>query len=325
MKLIIQIPCLNEEETLPSTIESLPKKIEGIDEIEVLIVDDGSSDNTSQVAKKCGAHHIVRFTKHKGLAEAFMAGLDEALRKGAHIIVNTDADNQYCAEDIEKLVAPILEGKADIVIGDREIMKIEHFSFLKKILQRLGSWTVRQLSGTSVPDTTSGFRAFSRESALKLNVISRFTYTLETIIQAGKKNLAVHHVPVRTNPATRDSRLFRSIWSYLKKSMSTILRIYTVYEPLKIFVYAGSTVFFVGSLLLIRFLYFYIFNIRPYGHIQSLIISAVLLIIGFIIVTIGVIADLIAANRKLVEEALYRVKKIELKENDKNKGPETDK
>lgn len=312
MKLIIQIPCFNEEKTLPVTVNDLPKKIDGIDEIEVLIIDDGSIDKTSEVAKQLGVNHIVRFNKRKGLAEGFMAGLDECLKLGADIIVNTDADNQYKGEDIEKLIKPILEKKADMVVGDREIDKVEHFSSTKKLLQKIGSWVVRQLSGTDIPDTTSGFRAFNREAVMKLNLISTFTYTLETIIQAGKKNIAISHVPVRTNPNLRESRLFSSAWSYVKKSGATILRIYAIYEPLKVFSYIGGTVFFIGFLIMVRYLYFYFLGIRPFGHLQSLILASVLLIIGFIIVIIGLIADLISANRRLIEDALFRIKKVEL-------------
>jgi glycosyltransferase involved in cell wall biosynthesis len=311
MKLIIQLPCLNEEKTLPQTINDLPKEIPGVDEIETLIIDDGSTDRTIEVARELGVNHVIQFTHNKGLAEAFMAGLNASLQKGADIIVNTDGDNQYNGKDIAKLIDPILKGKADFVIGDRQVENIGHFSKIKIWLQKLGSWVVRKVSNTAVPDTTSGFRALNREAALQLTVISRFTYTLETIIQAGKKNLAVSHVPVATNEKLRDSRLFTSIPSYLKKSISTIFKIYTVYEPLKIFLLLGGFIFLLGALISLRFLYFY-FTGNGAGHIQSLILGAVFYIIGFQIMVIGLVADLIGANRRIIENILYRVRKIEL-------------
>jgi len=310
MKLIIQIPCFNEEETLPVTLQDIPKTFNGIDEVEVLIIDDGSTDNTSRVAREHGVDHIVKLTHNMGLAESFSAGIDACLRIGADIIVNTDGDNQYFGADIQKLIDPIVQGEADVVIGDRQVSDIKHFTFVKKRLQKLGSWVVRQLSGTQVPDTTSGFRAYSREAALRMNVISKFTYTLETVIQAGKKKMAINHVPVRTNQPLRSSRLFTSIPGYLKRSVATIIRIYTLYEPLKMFWIIGSVVFSGGILLGIRYLYFY-FHQQP-GHVQSLILAAVLMIVGFQIVMIGLLADIIGANRRLIEDTLYRIKKIEL-------------
>ncbi len=311
MKLIIQIPCLNEEKTLPQTISDLPKSIAGVDEIEVLIIDDGSTDRTVEVARQLGVQHIVSHTNNKGLAEAFMNGIDACLKLGADIIVNTDADNQYCGQSIPDLVRPIVESKADMVIGDRQINGIPHFSFLKKQLQSLGSWVVRHVSDTDIPDTTSGFRAFSREAALRMNVVSKFTYTLETIIQAGKNNIAITHVPISTNAKTRDSRLFRSIPNYVKRSLATILRIYTMYEPLKMFSIIGGLVFSGGLLLSLRFLYFY-FTEGGAGHIQSLIFAAVLMLIGFQTVMIGLVADLIRGNRRLIEDTQYRVRKLEI-------------
>lgn len=310
MKLIVQIPCFNEEKTLPITIGDIPQKINGIDEIEILIIDDGSTDRTAIVAKEVGAHHIVRFRKNRGLAEAFMAGINASLRLGADIIVNTDGDNQYSGANIPRLIAPIVQGKADMVIGDRQVDKIRHFSWVKKRLQKIGSWVVRQVSNTDVPDTTSGFRAMNREAALQLNVLSHFTYTLETIIQAGKKNMAVTYVPIETNQKLRESRLFKSIPSYIRHSIATIFRIYTVYEPLKIFILIGGIIFSTGLLISLRFLYFY-FTGNASGHIQSLILAAVLFIIGFQTIILGLIADLIGANRNLIESILYRVKKLE--------------
>ncbi len=320
MKLIIQLPCLNEEETLPQTIRDLPDEIPGIDKIETLIIDDGSTDRTVEVAKELGVNHIVRFTNNKGLAEAFMAGINASLNYGADIIVNTDGDNQYCGSDIPKLIEPILKGKADMVIGDRQVDKISHFSWLKKMLQKLGSWVVRQVSDTNIPDTTSGFRALSKEAALQIMVISKFTYTLDTIIQAGKKNLAIGHVPVRTNKKLRESRLFSSIPSYLKRSIITIFRIYTVYEPLKMFAYIGGIIFTFGMVISLRFLYFYIAG-NGGGHVQSLIYAAVFFIIGFQVMVMGLIADLIGTNRRLVENILYRIRKYDTYKN-KSKGSE---
>lgn len=311
MKLIIQIPCLNEENTLPMTISSIPREIEGIDEIEILVIDDGSTDRTFEVAQQLGVDHIRKFISTKGLAIAFMTGLDTCLKLGADIIVNTDGDNQYQGKEIPRLIKPILEGKADIVIGDREIEKIPHFSFIKKKLQKIGSWVVRQLSNTKVPDATSGFRAYNREAALRINVVSQFTYTLETIIQAGKKNISIAHIPVKTNEKMRESRLYKSTWSYLKKSTATILRVYAMYEPLKIFFYVGGLIFLAGFALGLRFIYYYVTG-NGAGHIQSLILAAVLLLIGFQVGVIGLISDLIFANRKLIEDLLYRVRRMEL-------------
>jgi glycosyltransferase involved in cell wall biosynthesis len=312
MKLIIQIPALNEEQTLPVTLKDLPQKIEGIDEIETLIISDGSTDRTVEVAKQLGVNHIVKFNQTRGLARAFSAGLDACLRLGADIIVNTDADNQYQGRDIIKLVRPILEDKASMVVGCRDIDHIEHFSENKKRLQKLGSWVVRQLSNTDVPDTTSGFRAYSREAALKLNVVSDFTYTLETIIQAGNKDISINHVAIGTNEKLRESRLFTSLTDYLKRSVPSIIRIYAMYQPLRVFFYAGLSVMGLGCLISLRFVISYIINPSVSRHIQSLILAAVLFIIGFQIVVIGLVSDIIAANRKLIEDVLYRIKRLEL-------------
>lgn len=321
MKLFIQIPCYNEAETLPKTLADLPKEIDGIDEIELLVIDDGSTDDTAQVAREHGVHHLVRFNKNKGLAKGFMAGLDACLRLGADIIVNTDADNQYKGSCIKDLVQPILRGEADVVIGDRNTNDIEHFSWSKKKLQKLGSWVVRQVSDTNVPDATSGFRAWSREAALQMNIVSQFTYTLETIIQAGKKDLAITHVGIETNPKLRESRLFGSNWSYIKKSMSTIARIYAMYEPLKTFAYIGAIIFGAGFLVGLRFIFFYLSG-NGGGHIQSLILAAILLIVGFQVIIIGLLADVIGSNRQLIENVLYRVRKIQLDIEDIKRGPE---
>ena len=311
-KLIIQIPCLNEAKTLPATLADLPKSVPGIDVIETLVIDDGSRDGTSDVARACGVHHIVRLTRNKGLAAAFTAGIDAALKQGADFIVNTDADNQYAGHEIAKLVAPLLSGEADIVIGDRNIAEVEHMGWRKRQLQRLGSWVVRQVSNTSVPDTTSGFRAYTRDAALRMTIISEFSYTLESIIQAGKKRMAIAHVPVETNPRTRESRLFDSIFSYIKRSAATIVRIYAMYEPLKVFTYIGLTVFGAGFLIGLRFVYLYFTDYTQGRYVQSLILSAILLILGFNVLIIGLLADVISGVRKLLEDLLYRVRKLEL-------------
>jgi glycosyltransferase involved in cell wall biosynthesis len=313
MKLIIQIPCLNEAATLPATLADLPRAIAGIDIIETLVIDDGSQDDTARVAQSLGVTHVVRFRRNKGLAAAFAAGLDAGLRAGADIIVNTDADNQYAGSGIPKLVEPLLAGRADIVIGDRNIRDIRHMSWPKKWLQRIGSWAVRQVSSTSVPDTTSGFRAYTREAALRMTIVSDFSYTLESIIQAGKRRMAITHVEVATNARTRPSRLFNSIFGYLKQSGATIVRIYTMYEPLKVFTYIGTLVFLGGVAISLRFLYSYLFTggSEP-GKIQSLILSAVLMIVGFQVILIGLLADAISGMRKLIEDLLYRVRRMEL-------------
>jgi glycosyltransferase involved in cell wall biosynthesis len=312
-KLIIQIPCLNEASTLPATIADLPRTVPGIDVIELLVIDDGSRDGTAEIARACGVDHVVRFRRNKGLAAAFMAGIDASLKHGADFIVNTDADNQYAGREIPRLLAPLLAGDADIVIGDRNIAEVEHMSWRKRQLQRLGSWVVRQVSNTNVPDTTSGFRAYTRDAALRMTVISEFSYTLESIIQAGKKRMAIAHVPVQTNPRTRESRLFDSAFSYVKRSTATIVRIYAMYEPLKVFTYLGLVVFAAGLALSLRFLYYY-FTAPNFGPrmLQSLIASAILLIVGSQIFVIGLLADVISGNRKLLEDLLYRVRSLEL-------------
>ena len=312
-KLIIQIPCLNEAATLPSTIADLPRAVAGIDVIEVLVIDDGSRDGTADVARASGVDHIVRLRRNKGLAAAFTAGIDAALKQGADFIVNTDADNQYAAREIPRLLEPLLRGEADIVIGDRNIAELQHMSWRKRQLQRLGSWVVRQVSNTSVPDTTSGFRAYTREAALRMTIVSEFSYTLESIIQAGKKRMAIAHVPVQTNPSTRDSRLFDSIFSYVKRSAATIVRIYAMYEPLKVFTYIGLCIFGGGFLIALRFLYAYFTDYTGEGrYVQSLILSAVLMIVGFQVLLIGLLADVISGNRKLLEDLLYRIRSQEL-------------
>jgi len=320
MKLIIQIPCYNEEKYLPLTLKDLPKNVEGMDEVEVLVVDDGSSDNTAEVARKNGVRHIVRFKKHRGLAAAFSAGIQACLRQGADIIVNTDADNQYKGSEIPKLVAPVLRGEADIVVGDRRTQTISHFSWTKKKLQKWGSRLVRILSKTKVADATSGFRAISREAALRLNVLSDFSYTLETLIQAGKMNLAVKSVPVETNETPRTSRLFNNVFTFLKNSASTIVRTYAMHEPLKIFLTVAALFFVLGLIPGIRFLVFF-FSGSPGGHIQSLILSAILLIISFLLVVIAILSDLISSNRKLIEETLWRLKKLESEKQEEGDSP----
>ena len=313
MKLVIQIPCLNEEASLPATLADLPTRIEGIDEIEIVVIDDGSTDGTADVARKLGVRHIVRAPVNQGLARAFSAGLDYALRLSADIVVNTDADGQYRGDQIERLIAPILHHEADMVIGDRRPGKLGHFSPAKRLLQVLGSWVVRQLSGTRVPDATSGFRAFSREAALRMNVVSDFTYTLETIIQAGKKQLSVTHVPIDVNPETRPSRLFPGIPSYIVRSTATLVRIYALYEPLRVFTIIGLVLLFAGTMIGGRFLVFYLWVDGGEGHIQSLILAAVLSLAGFQTVLIGLLADLIGSSRRLLEDTLLRVRRLELR------------
>ncbi len=314
MKLIIQIPCLNEAETLPATLADLPRSVPGIDVIETLIIDDGSRDDTVTVARAHGVTHVVRFRRRRGLAAAFMAGIDASLKAGADFIVNTDADNQYAGADIPRLLAPLQSGEADIVIGDRNIRDVQHMSWSKRLLQRVGSWVVRQVSGTQVPDTTSGFRAYTRQAALQMTIVSEFSYTLESIIQAGKKKMAIAHVAVASNARTRPSRLFDNVFSYIKQSSATIVRIYSMYEPLKVFTYLGSVVFLIGLAISGRFLYFYFFTNLSAGKVQSLILAAVLMIVGFQIVLIGLVADVISGTRKLLEDLLYRVRSMELGE-----------
>ena len=310
MKLIIQIPCYNEAETLTIALDALPKKIEGIDKIEYLIINDGSTDETVQVARDWGVDYVVHFCKNRGLAKGFMAGMDAALRNGADIIVNTDADNQYCGEDIAKLVRPILEKKAEIVIGERPIDSTEHFSKMKKKLQHIGSKTVRIASGTDIPDAPSGFRAYSREAALRLNVINQYTYTLETIIQAGHNRIPMMSVPVRTNPELRKSRLFHSMFGYVKKSMVTILRSFLMYKPLKFFGVIGTIFCLLGTALGIRFIVYLCMG-QGSGHIQSLILVAIFMLTGVISYLIGLQADIIAANRKILEDVQYHARRTD--------------
>lgn len=313
MKLIIQIPCYNEAETLKIALDDLPRQIEGIDTIEYLIIDDGCTDRTVEVAQKWGVHHIISFPRNKGLAKGFMAGLDACLRNGADIIVNTDADNQYCAEDISKLIKPIIEHQADIVIGERPIDETEHFSWLKKKLQHFGSWVVRKASHTDIPDAPSGFRAFSRDAAMRVNVINDYTYTLETIVQAGRNKMAIMSVPIRTNPELRKSRLFHSMFGYVKKSILTITRALMMYKPLYCFTIVAAVPSVIGLLIGIRFLVFY-FNGQGSGHTQSLMLACTLLIIGFMTFVIGMLADVISANRKILEDTQYHVRQQSYKQ-----------
>ena len=314
MHLIIQIPCYNEADTLPQTIANLPTRIPGVDRIETLIIDDGSADDTVAVARRLGVDHIVRHPHNRGLAAVFQSGINACLKLGADIIVNTDGDNQYPGDQIPQLIAPILAGTADMVIGDRQTHTIEHFSPLKRLLQQWGSWVVRVASGTEVPDATSGFRALSRDAAMRLSIFTKYTYTLETIIQAGKKGLIVTSVPIRVNPPLRESRLIKSNWAYIKRNAATILRLYTFYEPLKTFSYLSLPFFLVGVILLGRFFYFYLSGeIDTIGRfVQSVMIGGTSLTLGFLIFVLGVLADLIAANRQLTEETLYRIKRLEL-------------
>ena len=310
MKLIIQIPCYNEAETLPETVADLPRSLPGIDCIEYLVVDDGSTDGTARVARELGVHHVVRFTGNRGLAQAFAAGLDACLVRQADIIVNTDADNQYVGADIARLVEPILAGRADMVVGDRQVASVPSFSPLKRSLQRLGSWVISRAAGAAIPDAASGFRALTREAALRTLVLSNYSYTLETLIQAGAQHMKVEYVPIRTNAPTRPSRLMHHLPDYLSNSATTIVRAYAFYRPLRVFVMAGALAIFAGLLLGLRFLYFYVIG-QGDGHIQSLILTAVLLIIGFQTLLIGLVADLVGANRKIVEELLHRVRRLE--------------
>ncbi|GAA0856973.1 glycosyltransferase family 2 protein [Aliiglaciecola litoralis] len=311
MKLIVQIPCYNEEHTLPATFNDIPKSIPGIDKVEVMIIDDGSKDNTIEVAKKLGVDHIIINKNNRGLARTFRKGIDECLKRGADIIVNTDGDNQYAGWDIPKLIQPILDGNADVVVGDRRTAQINHFSPLKKFLQRLGSYVVKTLSGVNVPDAVSGFRAYSREAALQLNIVSPFSYTIEALIQAGKKHMAITSVPVETNAKTRESRLFTSIPKFIERQLTTIVRMYTMYQPLKVFFFIGSILTILGLIPVVRFLFFY-FTGNGEGHVQSLVLGGTLIILGFITFLIAFLADLTNFNRQLIEQTLEKVRRIEL-------------
>ncbi|MFL5871519.1 MAG: glycosyltransferase family 2 protein [Solirubrobacterales bacterium] len=312
MKLIIQIPCLNEEGTLPRVLEQLPREVDGFEKVEWLVVDDGSTDRTVAVAREAGADHIVRLTNNKGLAAAFQAGLDAALKLGADVIVNTDADDQYRAADIPRLVAPILAGRADMVVGDRRVQEIDHFSGTKKLLQRLGSWVVRRASGTDVPDTTSGFRAYNREAALQVVVVSNFTYTLESLIQAGKMLVAVEHVPIETNRTTRESRLFDSTGKYVRRNALAVFRAYVLYEPLRVFTIAACVFGVLSLAAWSPFLIDWIFNGDSTGHIQSLILGAVLAVVSVQMFGLGIIGDALAGQRVITQRVFERVRRLEL-------------
>ncbi len=323
VRLLIQIPCYNEAGTLRATIGDLPRVLDGVDIVEWLVIDDGSSDDTAEVARSLGVDHIVRHTRNRGLAAAFRSGIDACLQLGADIIVNTDGDNQYCADDIPKLVAPVLEQQADIVVGDRQTDTIEHFSITKKMLQRWGSSVVRRLAAVEIPDTVSGFRAFSRDAAIQLNIVSPFSYTIETLIQAGSHRLAVASVPVRTNSVTRESRLFRSTPSFLANSASTIVRMYSMYYPLQVFVAIGAVPLLIGLAAIGRFLYLFLTGDSS-GHVQSLVLGGSSVVLGVLILLIGLIADLISANRRLLEMCLTRLRVLEceLEERNMSKQPQ---
>jgi len=312
VKLIIQIPCLNEEQALPKALAQLPREVDGFDEVEWLVIDDGSSDRTVEVARESGADHVVRLTNNKGLAAAFQAGLDAALKLGADVIVNTDADNQYRASEIPRLVAPILSGNADMVVGNRQVQTIEHFSTTKKLLQRLGSWVVRRASDTEVPDTTSGFRAYNREAALQLVVVSNFTYTLESLIQAGKMLVAVEHVPISTNPRTRESRLADSTGKYVRRNALAVFRAYVLYEPLRVFTIAAGAFALAALAAWSPFLIDWIFNGDSSGHVQSLILGAVLAVVAVQMFGLGVIGDALAGQRVIAQRVFERVRRLEL-------------
>jgi glycosyltransferase involved in cell wall biosynthesis len=309
-KLIVQIPCYNEEKTLPLVVNSIPKSIEGVDTVETMIIDDGSSDNTVKVAEELGVNHIFRHKQNRGLAHTFSYGLDEALRLGADIIVNIDGDNQHPASEIPRLIQPILEGKYDIVVADRQVKNIKYFSWIKRLLQKIGSKVVRMASDTDIPDAPCGFRAYSREAALSTNIVTVFSYTMETIIQAGKKRIAITHVPIQENPKTRESRLFKSLRQHVYRSTKAILRSYAMYEPFKIFLVSGIVVFAIGTFPFFRIAYLILTSEqRVSGHVQSLILGSIFLILGFVLGMIGVVADLLSINRKLIEDMLYRLKK----------------
>jgi len=312
MKLIVQIPCLDEEATIAATIGDIPRQIPGIDTVEVLVVDDGSTDGTVPAALAAGADHVVRFARNRGLGHAFRAGFDACLRLGADIIVNTDGDNQYCGADIPRLVRPILDGRADLVIGDRQTGRIEHFSPGKRLLQRVGSRTISRLAAVEIPDVASGFRAFSREAALRLHTFTDFDHTAEHAVQAGQLRLAVASVPIRTNPKARESRLFAHIGQFVLRSGIISLRAYTRYRALKVFAVCGAATFAGGVLLGLRFLYYFLFTAEGHLHVQSVILAAILLLAGFQMLLTGIVADLIATNRSLQEEALTRLRRLEL-------------
>lgn len=310
-KLIIQIPCYNEEATLPQTVAALPRHIAGIDAIEILVVDDGSQDRTAALAEELGVNHVVRLGRNMGLATAFVKGLETALSLGADIVINTDGDNQYPGADIPRLVQPIVAGSADIVVGDRGVMTVAEFSPLKRRLQRLGSWVMKVASGVDTPDATSGFRAFSREAALRTMILSQYSYTLESLIQAGARRMAVAYVPIQVNPQTRKSRLMRNIPDYLSNSAATILRTYTMYRPLRVFLSLGLLLLSVAMVLGGRFIVFLMLG-QGGGHVQSLILTAILAITGLQVCLIGLLADLVGFNRKILEETLYRLRRVEL-------------
>jgi glycosyltransferase involved in cell wall biosynthesis len=317
VKLIVQIPCYNEEQTLPMVLQSIPLKIPGIDNIETMIIDDGSDDNTIKVAKKYGVDHIVRHKRNKGLAAAFTSGINMALKKGADIIVNTDGDNQYPQQDIPKLVDPILKGTHDIVIADRQTSTIKEFGLVKKLFQRFGSKVVNMAADTNLPDAPSGFRAYSREAAMSMNIITDFSYAMESIIHAGRKRIAITHVPVKTNPKTRESRLFKNMGQHILKSGAAIIRSYTMYHPFRVFMISGAASVVVGLIPFIRFLFLAISRGEAInGHLQSLIFGMVFMVLGVMFIVMGMVADLLATNRKLIEDALYRIKKIEYRQDE---------